>query len=224
MIRLLKNKIFVWSTVLSLLASGLLVAVFVSTSMAAFTDKANMNMSNTGLGNNTKFDIGLVSATGNFVEANSAGSALFPIVGGDGLVPGKSVTTDIVVANNSSYKAALNVAIVGGGTGGTGAVGSAPNITPFLLFSVQDLTTNAYLFGGATQALAVGLAAATGTTGPLVSRAAAPLTDGQPWVAGAAGSFRTLRVTIFYPNTAATNNTYNGGLSSTILSVTGSSV
>lgn len=217
------RKFFVWFRVL--LVSGVVLAAFVSTSFGAYSDPANLNLSGTGLGSAEKFDIGVVSPTATFVEATTAGAVLFPVPGGDGLVPGGLVTTDVVVANNSNYKAALNVAVVGGGTGGTGAVGAAPNITSFLRFSVQDLSTNAYVFGGATSGLAVPLATATGVvSGSLLARGATPLADGAPWVAGVVGSFRTLRVTIFYPNTAASNNSFNGGRSATVLSVTGSSV
>jgi hypothetical protein len=206
------------------LTGGVIALVFVGSSFAAYSDVARLNVGPDGLGSTAKFDIGVVSPTSTFAQATTAGSVLIPVTGGDALVPGRSVTTDVVVANNSQYKAALAVAVVAGGTGNTGAVGAAPNITSFLRFSVQDLTTNAYLFGGAAPAAAVPIASASGTTGPLTGRVAAPLADGAVWVPGAAGSFRTLRVTIVYPDTPAANNSFNGGRSALLLSITGSSV
>lgn len=206
------------------LTGGIVVLMVVGTSFAAYSDVARLNVNADGLGSTAHFDIGVVSPTSTFAQATTGGSVLVPITGGDALVPGRSVTTDITVANNSHYRSALAVSVVAGGTEDTGAVGAAPNITSFLRFSVQDLSTSAYLCGGDTAEAAVPLASASGTTGPLVSRAATALIDGAAWVPGAVDSFRTLRVTIVYPDTVSANNTFNGGKSALRLLVTGSSV
>lgn len=204
----------------ALFATGMLVTLLVVPTSAAFTDQANLNLGTAGLGSGT-FDIGVVTGTV-FRQAATPGVVLVPLTGADALVPGRTVTVDVRVANNSPYPATLTIKVLAGGIANDGAVAGKPNITGFLRFSVQDLSNSAYIIGGATPAAAVALASATGTTDPLSPRGAAAVADGANWTAGAVGSDRVLRLSIVYPDTPATS-TYNGGQSALQLSVTGAS-
>lgn len=190
-------------------------AVILSASLAvsAFTDAASLNLGASGIGAASRFQVFTVQPDGT-VRMSAAGVPVdLPIDGEDSFVPGRTITFDLGVGNNSPAVAAIvSVAVRASDSDGTGQVGTSPNITPFIRVTVVDTSTATLLIGGSatdpTQGVPV--SAASAAVGRLAPRGAAPLLDGDQWTAGAPGSRHDLTVSLYYPDTPATN-AYNGG-------------
>lgn len=203
------------------LAAALLTA---GQTMSAFTDQAGLNVGPDGVGG-AAFDIVSVLPDGNVAQAQPGQGVTVPIAGDDSFVPGRSVTVDLGVANNSPLlAAALTVSVKPSDAAGTGQVGASPNITPFLRVTVVDTTTGTLLIGGSATDPSQGAAVptATGVVGRLPARGSPALADGAAWVGGSAGSRHDLSITLFYvdtPETAA----YNGGQTALEVEFDGSS-
>ncbi|MGH1523096.1 hypothetical protein ACRAWC_03010 [Leifsonia sp. L25] len=178
----------------------------VGATMSAFTDQAGLNVGPDGVGG-AAFDIVSVLPDGNVAQALPGQAVTVPIAGDDGFVPGRSVTVDLGVANNSpQLAAALTVTV------------RPSDVT------VVDTTTGTLLVGGSATDPSQGatVAAATGVLGRLPARGAPALSDGAAWVDGSAGSRHDLSITLFYvdtPETAA----YNGGQTALEVEFDGSS-
>ena len=180
--------------------------------VSAFTDQGRLNPGSNGLGGAT-FDILSVLPDGTVAQARPGEGVTVPIPGDDGFVPGRTITVDLGVANNSPLlAAAVTIAVKPADAAGTGQVAGSPNITPFIRVTVVDSTTGQLLVGGSATDPSQGAAVAdaTGAVGRLAARGAPALADGGSWIDAAAGSRHDLTVTLFYvdtPETAA----YNGG-------------
>ncbi|MFB9747009.1 hypothetical protein [Leifsonia shinshuensis] len=200
---------------LATIASGALVVtatlLTAGQTMSAFTDQAMLNLGTDGVGAHP-FDIVSVLPGEQVAEALPGQGVAVPISGDDGFVPGRTITVDLGVANNTpDLAAAVTVTVKPSDPGGTGQVGSSPNITPFLRVTVVDTTTGALLVGGSATDPTQGapVASASGVIGRLAPRGAPALADGSTWVPGNAGSRHDLTITLFYvdtPDTAAYNN------------------
>lgn len=196
------------------LATALALAGTTST-VSALTDRASLNVGPAGIGSNVPFGILTIHPDGTVHHAASGSAAVVPLTGDDSFVPGRSISVVIGVANNSpGVAAALTLSVVPSDAGGTGQSGTAPNITPFLRITVIDTATGQPVIGGSATdpSQGVALADATVALGRLGARGAAPLSDGDQWVAGAPDSRRDLTVVLYYVDTPETS-AYNGGAS-----------
>lgn len=191
--------------------AGVAAMAFVTATSASFQDVANLDLASAGIGNDEAFDIGLVKD--GVLHQAEGGGVVWMVDLSDGLVPGTVVTAVVPVVNNGPYAADISLSVqdvrdeaVAGG------------LDPFAFYrwTIVDDETGEVLAGNAQAPLAsaVDAAAVTDAVGsfPLAARDGAPVTDGGPWTDGADGSCRTLRVTVAYPDTAATE-AYNGGSS-----------
>ena len=186
--------------------------LMVGQTWSAFTDQAGLNAGPGGVGGAT-FDIVSVLPDGNVAQAQPGQGVTVPIAGDDSFVPGRTVTVDLGVANNSpSLAAAVSVAVKPSDPTGTGQVGGSPNITPFLRVTIVDTTTGELLVGGSATdpSQGVAVADASAVTGRLPARGSAALPDGAPWLAGDDGSRHDLTITLYYLDTPETS-AYNGG-------------
>ncbi|MGC4151979.1 MAG: hypothetical protein QM628_02720 [Propionicimonas sp.] len=187
------------------LGAGALVAAVatIAVSAAAYYDHANMNLGMDGIGSNNRFDIAVVKADDTVIQADAPAGVNWAIPGSDKLVPGRSVTTDIPVFNNSPALGADVVMTVL--ADGDGSVGTAPNITSLLLFSAE-LSDGTSLFSE------VSLAQASASMGTLVARGADALEEGDAYTPGEAGSEEVVTLTVAYPDENGVED-YNGGQS-----------
>lgn len=189
------------------------VALAAGPTYSAFTDAANLVVGADGIGSKEVFGLVTIGPDGVARKAPDSTPAVVPVSGEDSFVPGRTVQLDVSVANNTpSFAAAVSVAVSPTDSGGTGQVGTAPNITPLLLVTVVDTTTGQLLIGGnaSDPSQGVPVAQASATIGRLAPRQAAPLADGATWVPGASGSREDLTVYLYYPDTPETS-TFNGG-------------
>ncbi len=191
----------------ALVMAGILLSAGVTVS--AFTDKASLNVGRQGIGLNSPFDLVTVFPNGIVRQALPAQGVLLPVTGEQTFIPGRSVSVNLTVANNTpdlASSATVSVAPIG-----TGQVGSSPNITSFIRVTVFDTNTQQLLVGGSATNPALGVALnATGTIGRLNARGSAALAEGATWVADAAGSSRNLTIVLYYVDTPATSS-FNGG-------------
>lgn len=189
------------------------VALSIGLTASAYTDRASLNLGPTGIGVNSPFDIAAVLPNGTLAQAVPGSGVSIPVTGEQAFVPGRSVTVVLSVANNTPDLAATaTVAVTPSDAAGTGQVGSAPNITSFVRVTIFDTTTLQLLVGGSTTDATQGVpvSAASASVGRLNPRGSAALADGATWVPGAAGSWRSLTVVLYYVDTPATSS-YNGG-------------
>ena len=195
---------------LATVAAGTLVVtatlITAGQTMSAFTDSAGLDVGPDGLGS-APFDIVSILPGEQVAEAHPGQGVTVPIAGDDSFVPGRTVTVNLGVANNSAgLAAAVTVAVKPSDAAGYGQAGSSPNITGFLLVTVVDTTTGQLLVGGSatdpTQGVPV--ANAAGVIGRLAPRGAPALSDGSAWVAGNAGSRHDLAISLYYVDTPAT--------------------
>ena len=190
-------------------------AVLISASLAvsAFTDAATLNLGPSGVGSAARFQILTVVPGGTVHSGAPSGPVEVPISGGDSFVPGRTITVDLGVGNNSpAVAAAVTVSVGPSDQDGTGQVGSAPNITPFIRVTVVDTSTDTVLIGGSATDPTQGapVSAASATIGRLAPRGGTPLTDGDQWTAGSPDSRHDLTISLYYPDTPETN-AFNGG-------------
>lgn len=197
------------------LAAGALLLGVVSLSAAALSDTATMGLGTSGIGFDGRFDLAVVSADGSVEQTSATTGAERVIDEAQALVPGRSVSVEIPVFNNTSRLAADTVFRVVA-RGGDPATAGVPDITPHLRFSAQDAAGNA-IFTSVT------LDQATGALGILAARGADPLADGATFVAGAAGSDQTLKLTIEYLDEPGVE-ALNGGRSALSVSFDATSV
>lgn len=190
------------------------LAVLGTTStMSALTDTAALNLGQGGIGSDVPFGIVTVHPDGTVHHAPPGAAAAVPLTGDDAFVPGRSLSVDLGVANNSPGVAAQVTMTIGpSDAAGTGQVGSAPNITPFIRVTIVDTSTGQLLLGGSASDPSQGVPvdAANAVIGRLGARGAAPLTDGDTWAPGAADSRRDLTIVLYYVDTPETS-AYNGG-------------
>lgn len=202
---------------LPLIAAGVVATVVAlagtTASMSALTDRASLNLGASGIGSDAPFAILTVHPDGSVHHTAPGSAAVVPLTGDDAFVPGRSISVDIGVANNSpSVAAAVTMKIAPSDAEGTGQVGSAPNITPFIRVTVIDTATGQPLIGGSATDPSQGVTvdAASAVVGRLGPRGSAPLSDGGQWVAGAADSRHDLTVVLYYVDSPETS-AYNGG-------------
>jgi hypothetical protein len=180
---------------LVLLAAALVTGMLVATGLtsAAFTDTARLS---TGVGSTDVFDVVLVDADGIAHQAPAGAALSVPLPDGDLLVPGRTVETTLTVAANHPAIAAGTVLTLD-----AERVPGTPDITPFVRFSVlgEDRPGVSDVTGGTPVDL-----------GRLAARGGAPIADGTPWEAGAAGSSRTVTIAVHLLDDPATE-TLNGG-------------
>ncbi len=192
------------ATVRLVCASGALLLGATSISAAMLTDDSNLGLGATGIGFDGRFDLAVVTPDGSVEQVQEIGGEELVIDAARSLVPGRSVSVDIPVFNNTTQLAAeTTFEIVA--AGGDGAVTGVPNITPHLRFSATDAS-------GTVLVDDVAWEDASGVLGILAARDSAPLVDGVPYVAGAVGSEQTLRLTIEYVDGPALE-ALNGGQS-----------
>ncbi len=181
------------------LAGGAVLGSTTTTS-AAYTDDATLRLGSTGLGSTAPFDVVLVE-DGTARQAGPGAEVRLPGAE-DGLVPGRTVEHELVVANNDPHvAAALTLTVDAAPVPGT------PDITPHLRVTVlaQDGTA---LAGDPAAPAAGALPGTPVAVGVVGSRGAGPVPDGAPWAAGADGSTTRVRVLLHYvdhPATAALN-------------------
>ncbi|WP_345839192.1 hypothetical protein [Microbacterium sp. X-17] len=195
---------------LATVAAGTLVVtaalVTAGQTMSAFTDSALLNVGPDGIGS-APFDIVSILPGEQVAQAQPGQAVAVPIAGDDSFVPGRTVTVNLGVANNSpDLASAVTVTVKPSDPAGYGQAGSSPNITGFLLVTVVDTTTGQLLVGGSatdpTQGVPV--ASASGVIGRLAPRGAPALSDGSAWVAGNVGSRHDLTISLYYQDTPPT--------------------
>lgn len=187
----------------------------VTPTVSALTDRASLNLGPAGIGSEVPFSLVSIHPDGSVHHAPPGSGAVVPLTGDDAFVPGRSISVDLGVANNTpGIAAAVTMTIVPAGAGGTGQVGTAPNITPFIRVTVVDAATGELLVGGsaADPAQGASIADANAVLGRLTPRGAAPLADGAAWVAGDPESRRNLTITLHYADSPEASE-YNGGRS-----------
>lgn len=193
------------------LAGGVLLGGGALLTWATYSDVANLNLGSggEGIGSSSKFDIAIVDADGIVQQADSDEGVEWPISNAESFVPGRTISTAVPVFNNSktfSGELSLTVEPVG-----EGAVGDAPNITKFILFSAVDGTSGDVIFGDPENPRkGLPIADASAVVGTLAARGGNSLAQGDTYVAGAEGAERTVEVIMHYADTAETAN-YNGG-------------
>ncbi len=181
-----------------------LVAGTVATA-AAFTDSAHLNLDSEGIGSGDPFEIVLVSAGGIAFDAEPGTPMPVDVPARDALVPGRTVQAEIRVATNHPQLAADVLATIAGEP-----VAGTPDITPYLRLTVLGAGGEVLLGTGPDDPQDGVPLGATADLGVLAARGAAPVEDGQPWTAGAAGSDTTLTVLVHYLDDPATT-ALNGG-------------
>lgn len=193
------------------IAGGALLGAGTLATWATFSDAAMLNLGSDGegIGSSSLFDIALVDSAGTVKQADADGGLAWELDNAASFVPGRTLTTEIPVFNNSkTYDGALSLTL---DTVGDGAVGASPNITRFILFSAVDTESGEVLFGDpADPARGVALAAAQARIGDLSARGDDSLEEGDSYVAGADGSERTIEVLLHYTDVPETAE-FNGG-------------
>ena len=184
----------------ALALGGLAIAGTVSS--AAFSDEANLNLGSGGVGAAERFDIGVVRPDGKVEQADLPSGFDWPVTDATKLVPGRSITTEVPVFNNTPRLLADTVVSVRLRNGDGTVAPGIPNITPYLRFSASLGGTA--LFSDATWD------SANGAMGKLAARGAAPLAQGEAYAPGAGGSARTLKLTITYIDAPGVEH-LNGG-------------
>ncbi|GMA29089.1 hypothetical protein [Arenivirga flava] len=167
---------------------GLLVLLAAGTTGAAHTDGARLGLGGAGIGPSERFDIGLVSQ-GRALQADLPSGAPWAVPGAGELVPGRTITTELPVFNNTPRLLADTAIAIVAREGGTGD--GVPDITPFLRFTAT-LASGAVLFEDAV------LADASGSLGALAPRGAPPLDGGEAFTPGEPGSLDTITLSIEY--------------------------
>lgn len=149
----------------------------------------------------------LVTIDGRGVVAQLHGSAAFlPLGHDDRYAPGRAFHLDVGVADNDpDTSAVVTVAVVPMDDAGTGQVGTAANLTPFLRVTVVDETTGQVLVGASATDPSRGaqVTDASAFLNRLEPRDADPLPDGSRWTPAASGNRHDLDVTIYCPDSAA---------------------
>ncbi|MBP6685437.1 MAG: hypothetical protein KA158_08430 [Leucobacter sp.] len=189
--------------VAGLAGAGVAVAL-TATTMAALSDEANLNVGAAGVGSSHAFDIGVVVPGGTVEQADGDDGFDWEVPGAQELIPGHALTTEIPVFNNTpKLGAATSFRVVLRNGDGSVAPGT-PNITPHLRFTAK--VSGVEVFSD------VAWEEARGSLGQLVARDAAPLSQGDAYVAGPAGSEERLELTIVYLDEAGVEE-LNGGQS-----------
>ncbi len=193
------------------LAGGVLLGGGALLTWAAYSDYANVNLGggSEGIGSSSKFDIAIVDAEGKVQQADSDAGFDWEIPNAESFVPGRTVTAAVPVFNNSkTYSGELSLTVE---PIGDGAVGGAPNITNFILFSAVDKTNGDVIFGDPDHpGQGLPIAQANAVVGVLTARGDDGLAQGDTYTAGADGSARTIEVIMHYRDSDETAN-YNGG-------------
>lgn len=185
------------------IAAGALLLAGLGVSSAALTDQANLNLGTEGIGFAGVFDIAVVTPDGLVEQATEPTGYDWAVPDADQLVPGHEISTDVSVFNNTERLAAdVTFALVLRNGDGTVSPG-VPNIAPLLRFSAVNAAGDP-LFTDVTWDQA------TASLGTLAARDLDPLADGDPYVAGAAGTATSFTLTIAYPDAPGVEN-YNGG-------------
>lgn len=186
-----------------ILAAGLVTLGAVgAVTMAAYTDRANLNIGTDGIGFPDRFDIGVVMPDGTVEQATAPQGVDWVVSGAYDLLPGHAVTTSIPVFNNTpTLGADTTFAVVLRNTDGS-VDAATPNITPYLRFTAS--VNGTVLFSDVPWDQAVG------DLGVLTSRGDVALTQGDTYTAGTAGSEQTLVLTITYLDVPGVEN-FNGG-------------
>jgi hypothetical protein len=169
-------------------------ADLVATSLAPAADPA------TGV-----LDVATIDPRG-VVSTGPGAAELVPIPGDDSMTPGRTVRLQVGVADNDpDTAAAVAVSVLPMGDDGSGRVGTAPNVTGFLLVTVQDTTTGRILIGGsaADPGKGVPVAEASAMLDRLAARGADPVGDGEDWTPGDPGSRHDLAVQVYCPDIPA---------------------
>lgn len=200
----------------ALAAGGLVLAVAVtgvSVTAAAFRDRAHLT---TSVGSSTPFALVLVDAEGLTRPAPVDAPLVVPVDGADALVPGRTVSVPLTVANNHpDIAAAIGLTLT------AERVDQTPDLTPELRYSVLA-ADGTPLVGGDDPAdgLPVGQRSELGGLAARGAPAAGPDT---PWTGGAEGSTITVVLRLHLldgPQTEA----LNGGQVAVSVTVDGTSV
>lgn len=167
---------------------GLILLVPMGLTVAAYSDEAALGLGSAGIGSEDRFDIGLVSQ-GSVLQADPPTGAPWTVTGASELVPGRTITTEVPVFNNTPRLLADTTLTVVARDGGVG--GGVPDITPHLRFTATS-ADGGVLFEDAP------LTDASGSIGALAARGSAALDAGASFVPGAAGSLETVTLSIEY--------------------------
>lgn len=193
------------------LASGALLSIGTLVTWASFSDAALLNLgaSGEGVGSASKFDIAVVDPDGTVQQADPSAGLTWEIAHAASFVPGRTLTTEIPVFNNSkTYDGELSITVE---AIGDGSVGDSPNIMRFMRFSAQDQESGDVIFGTPGDPTGgVPLAEAAALIGDLAARGEASLDEGAPYAPGAAGSERVIELLMHYTDAPETAD-YNGG-------------
>jgi hypothetical protein len=190
-------------------AAVLSVAGRVPVTTAHFGDQGNANIGAEGIGSSAAFDIGLVQ---DGVLRQGEGEGISWNLDASELVPGRVVEAVVPVVNNGPYAADVTVRVEDlHDEAVTGAM------DPFMMYrwSITDADTGELLAGSPDPlASTVGGAEVADHVAPfpLAARGGEPVADAAAWEPGAAGSVRTLRIVVAYPDTPE-SAAYNGGIS-----------
>ncbi len=190
---------------------GLVVLMSAGATAAGYTDEAALGLG--GIGSTERFDIGVVSQ-GTALQADLPTGAPWAVTGADALVPGRTITTEVPVFNNTSRLLADATLSIVARDGGVGS--GVPDITPHLRFTAT-LADDSILFEDAE------LAEASGGIGALAARGTVPLAGGDPFTPGAPGSLDTITLSIEYLDEPGVE-ALNGGQSALSLRLDASSV
>ncbi|WGD36799.1 hypothetical protein [Lysinibacter sp. HNR] len=205
------------------LLTGFLFLFGVGSTSADLVDFAILRLGGeAGIGS-PPFSIAVVLPGGIVAYAHPDEGITLPIPGENALVPGRTLTFETTVFNNSeTLPADTEVAVV---PVGTGLVGNAPNIMPFLRITIFDSLTNELLVGGSISnpQLGVTLGDASGHLGVLSPLGSPPFPDREPLLIPLPPECTTtVTVMIHYLNDPATS-ALNGGLAALAVQFTGTS-
>lgn len=191
------------ATLTGALAVGMLSTVALTS--ATFTDATGLTVGTSGIGSSDPFAVILVDPAGTAHTAAPGTPLPLDVRGADTLVPGRTVETTVLVANNHADIAATLTATVGA----TREAGT-PDITPHLRVTILAADGQVLLGGAADRPQDGAVVGMPGILGRLAARATSPVADRTPWAAGAEGSGLAITVRVHLLDDPATA-TLNGG-------------
>jgi len=191
------------ATLTGALAVGTLSTVDLTS--ATFTDAVGLTVGTSGIGSSDPFAVVLVDAAGTAHTAVPGTPLPLDVRGADALVPGRTVETTVLVANNHADIAATLTAAVGA----TREAGT-PDITPHLRVTILGADGQVLLGGAADRPRDGAVVGTPSSLGQLAARGSSPVADRTPWAAGAKGSGIAITVRVHLLDDPATA-TLNGG-------------
>ncbi|WGD37917.1 hypothetical protein [Lysinibacter sp. HNR] len=204
------------------MSAGLLLILGIGTTGATRIDNAALRLGGqTGIGA-PPFSIATVLPDNTIAHANPEESLTLPIPGKNALVPGRTITFQTTVFNNTeTLPSATQVSVI---PIGTGAVGNAPNITPFVRITIVNSLTNELIVGNSTSNPQEGatIQNASGNLGTLTPLGFPALPNGTPLTTPLPPQ-STTTITVMIHLSSSVTPSFNGGLTALALQFTGTS-